>query len=74
MSKSNKRRYWLLHVWRGIDIKRLGPYKSSAARTAAAKLLVASDDFDMDTDSIFWLDSSGSPRVGEYPGGLFENT
>jgi hypothetical protein len=67
--------FYLLHVFRGVDISVLGPYATEDARSAEVRAVYqgeAREDFsewDRDYDSLFAMDVDelGRPSVWDFP-------
>jgi hypothetical protein len=63
-------RYYLLIIWHGVEIKKVGPFYSADARDQRALELNKRLD---SQDSLFWLDFRGRKMsAGSYPTMFFE--
>jgi hypothetical protein len=68
MNKTNS--YYLLVVYGGVEIQKLGPWSSYQQRDRRAIEVHKKTDV---TDSLFWMDRSGTRiRVGSYAAATFE--
>ena len=70
MKSKNSNAYYLLVVWGGIEVQKMGPWSSYLQRDRRAIEIHKKLDV---TDSLFWMDRRGVRiKVGSFVAAMFE--
>ena len=52
-------KYWFFVIVGGTDVRRQGPFKTPKERNDEARKYVEDEEFNMDQDSVFAMDTNG---------------
>ena len=76
MAKASSKRFFLVHVYGGVDPSIIGePHKTHDSLLKAAKKFVASEDYTEDADGLFYLvcQDNRRPEISNFTRAELEN-